>query len=108
MVEPHPRHCDRSRTSPQRGSDLERVADRRRAGVVAAGLEIRGEPLAGVAVVHNERGVAVRLEELEKSVAVGVGGEVERLDGRADLEVSVADFSAAGLEDPATRVPSTW
>ena len=44
---------------------------------MAAGLEIRGEPLAGVAVIHNERSVAVRLEELEQSVAVGVGGEVD-------------------------------
>ena len=53
MVEPHMRHRDRSRTFPQRESDLDRVTDCRRAGVVAAGLEVIGEPLAGVAVVDQ-------------------------------------------------------
>ena len=72
---------------------------------MAAGLEIRGEPLAGVAVVHNERGVAVCFEEIEETRTVGVGGEVERLNGCADLEVPVADLDTAGLEDPATRRP---
>ena len=109
MVEPHPRDCDRSRTSPhgdepgaypKRGSDLGRVADRRRAGVVASGLEVIGEPLAGVAVVHHKRRVAVRLEETEEPRTIRVGGKVERLDGRADLEVAVADLGTPGLQDP--------